>query len=57
MIFTEPNSSPARLNTCREQTIMFQTAVMEERTGLPWGVIAGFLAFAALLVGAYTLFI
>jgi len=36
---------------------MFQTAVMEERAGRPWGVIAGFLAFAAMLGGAYILFI
>jgi len=36
---------------------MFQTAVMEERAGLPWGIIAGFLAFAAMLGAAYILII
>jgi len=35
---------------------MFRTAVMEERTGLPWGVIAGFVAFVALVGSAYTMF-
>ena len=34
---------------------MFRTAVMEERTGLPWGVMAGFLAFVALLGAGYAL--
>ncbi len=34
---------------------MFTTAVMEERTGLPWGLIVGLLAFATLLTGAYLL--
>ena len=36
---------------------MFQTAVMEERTGRPWGFIAGLLAFATLLSGGYILLI
>jgi len=34
---------------------MFRTAVMEERTGLPWGIIVGVLAFVSLLAGAYIL--
>ena len=34
---------------------MFKTALLEERTDLPWGVIAGCIAFAALLVGGYLL--
>ena len=34
---------------------MFKNAVMEERTGLPWGVFAGILVFAAMLGGAYML--
>ena len=36
---------------------MFQTAVMEERTGRPWGLIAGLFALATLLAAAYALFI
>ena len=34
---------------------MFKTALMEERSGLPWGLIAGCLAFAALIVSGYVL--
>ena len=34
---------------------MFKTALLEERTGTPWGLIAGFVAFAALLVSGYFL--
>ena len=34
---------------------MFETAVIQERTGVPWGVIAGFVAFALLLVSGYFL--
>ena len=34
---------------------MFKTALMEERIGIPWGVIAGCLAFAALLGAGYFL--
>ena len=34
---------------------MFQTAFIEERTGRHWGLIAGLLAFAALLSGGYVL--
>ena len=36
---------------------MFETAGMEERTGRPWGLIAGLLAFACLLSGTYVLLI
>jgi hypothetical protein len=36
---------------------MFQTAVMEERTGRPWGLIGGLLALATLLGSAYALLI
>jgi hypothetical protein len=31
--------------------MMFETAVMNERTGPPWGFISGLLAFAVLLTG------
>jgi hypothetical protein len=41
----------------RSKTTMFQTAVMEERTGRPWGFIAGLLAFATLLSGGFVLLI
>ena len=34
---------------------MFETALQEERTGLPWGLISGFVAFAALVLGGYFL--
>jgi len=34
---------------------MFKTALMEERTGMPWGLIAGCIAFAALLLSGYML--
>jgi hypothetical protein len=34
---------------------MFQTSVMEGSTGWPWGLIAGLVAFAALLSGGYAL--
>ncbi len=34
---------------------MFKTALMEERTGIPWGLIAGCIAFAALIVSGYIL--
>lgn len=34
---------------------MFETAVQERHIGVPWGVIAGLIAFAALLVGGYFL--
>jgi hypothetical protein len=34
---------------------MFKTALLEERTGLPWGVIAGCISFAVLLIGGYLL--
>jgi hypothetical protein len=37
----------------KEKATMFQTAVMEERSGRPWGLIAGLLALATLLAGAY----
>lgn len=36
---------------------MFETAVMEEPTGPPWGLIAGLLAFACLLFVTYVLLI
>jgi hypothetical protein len=36
---------------------MFETAVMHERTGTPWGLIAGLLSFATLIGGAYILLI
>ena len=36
---------------------MFHTAVMEERSGRPWGLIGGFLALVTLLASAYALFI
>lgn len=32
---------------------MFETAVIHERTGKPWGLIAGLLSFATLITGAY----
>ena len=34
---------------------MFETAVAEKRTGVPWGLIAGVGAFAVLIVGGYFL--
>lgn len=34
---------------------MFETAVQETPTGVPWGIIAGLAAFAALLVSGYFL--
>jgi len=34
---------------------MFKTAVQEEPTGVPWGLIAGFIAFAVLLGSGYIL--
>lgn len=34
---------------------MFKTAVQEERSGIPWGVILGIAAFAALLAAGYAL--
>jgi hypothetical protein len=34
---------------------MFKTAVQEERSGIPWNVILGIAAFAALLGVAYAL--
>ncbi len=34
---------------------MFKTALMEERIGVPWGLIAGCIAFAALIVSGYFL--
>ncbi len=34
---------------------MFQTALIEERSGVPWGLIAGCIAFAALLLSGYML--
>ena len=32
---------------------MFKTALVEERTGPPWGLISGFVAFAVLYWPAY----
>ena len=34
---------------------MFETAVQEERTGILWGIVAGLIAFAALLATGYML--
>ncbi len=34
---------------------MFKTALIEERTGVPWGIIAGCIAFAVLLSAGYLL--
>ncbi len=34
---------------------MFRTSLIEERSGLPWGVIAGCIAFATLIVSGYIL--
>ena len=34
---------------------MFKTALLEERTGVPWGLIAGLVAFVALLGTGYFL--
>jgi hypothetical protein len=34
---------------------MFKTALVEERSGIPWGLIAGCLAFAVLLISGYSL--
>lgn len=34
---------------------MFETAVQEKQVGIPWGVIAGFIAFVALLGAGYLL--
>jgi hypothetical protein len=36
---------------------MFEMAVMEERTGRRWGLIAGLLTFVSLLSGTYVLVI
>lgn len=36
---------------------MFKTAVMEQQTGLPWGLFAGLLAFITLVISAYLLLI
>jgi hypothetical protein len=36
---------------------MFQTSVMEERTGRPWGFITGIAAFATLRAVGYLLLI
>ena len=40
-----------------EQIIMFETAVLEKRTTLLWGVIMGVVALAALLGTGYVLVI
>ena len=34
---------------------MFKTTLIEERTGLPWGIIAGLVAFVVLLGTGYFL--
>jgi hypothetical protein len=34
---------------------MFETAVQEKRTGILWGIVAGLIAFAALLGTGYML--
>jgi hypothetical protein len=34
---------------------MFETAVQEKRTTLPWGILMGLVAFAALLATGYAL--
>ena len=34
---------------------MFKTALQEEPTGVPWGMVAGCIAFTALLVTGYLL--
>ena len=34
---------------------MFETAVLEKRTGVAWGIIVGCAAFAALLAAGYVL--
>ena len=45
----------ASSNLYRERIIMFETAVQEKRTGVLWGVIVAFVAFAALLGTGYFL--
>ena len=42
-------------NLLKEQMTMFKTALMEERTGIPWGLIAGCIAFVVLLGAGYFL--
>ncbi len=34
---------------------MFETAVQEPRSGVPWGLIAGLFAFGVLTLGGYLL--
>ena len=34
---------------------MFQNALIEERSGVPWGLIGGCIAFAALIFSGYML--
>jgi hypothetical protein len=34
---------------------MFKTALIEDPTGMPWGLIAGLVAFAMLLATGYIL--
>ena len=35
--------------------MMFQTAVQEERTGAPWGILGGLMSFVVLLATGYFL--
>ena len=51
----EQNGLHFRLTLFKEQITMFQTALIQERTGFPWGLITGMVAFAALLVSGYLL--
>ena len=48
----EQNCDSLRL-LIQEQVIMFETAVQERRTDVPWGVIVGCAPFAVLLAIGY----
>ena len=51
---SERNRNHLRLYTQRSN-IMFETAVQEKRTGIPWGIIMGVAALAGLLGAGYML--